>query len=161
MVELGDDTVMGPFDDNPFGATPLDNASDVNPCEEDCKPLPDYSHCTLEQLQRVFTQRKRKRPRDRLALFTAIESRLNRPVREAKTWKAYREKYKRLIPTELLRRPTEIAEPYPLTYPTKAAFDATIWAVRSERAPLTKMLKTLYHEVLPHRVWVPGCRTLL
>ncbi len=137
---------MSLFGDNPFGATPLDNAGVVEPCEDDCKPLTDYSRSTLEQLQHVFAQRKRKSDRERLALFTAIESRLHRRPRPAKTWAEYARRLKAEGVSSI---------------PSQEEFDATIWAVRSERAPLMKMLKALYSEVFPHRVWVPGCRTLL
>lgn len=67
---------MSLFGDNPFGASVLDNAGVVEPCEEDCKPLPDYSRHTLEELQRIFKNRKRRTSRERLGLLTAVESRL-------------------------------------------------------------------------------------
>lgn len=135
---------MGLFGDNPFGATILDNAGAVEPCEEDCKLMPDYSGYTLAQIQRA--EKRRGNTRLRVALFFAVESRLGRPIRDP-AWTDYAAYEAERIAFEHTHK-----SPALRTFATREAFDSTVWAVKSERKPLTAILNRLRRELFPHRI---------
>lgn len=135
---------MSLFGDNPFGATVLANAGDVEACEGDCTLLPDYSRCTLAQIQKA--EKRTRKQHQRVALFYAIESRLSRPIRDRAwtdyaTYEAEHAAFERKFKAPALR-----------TFATREAFDSTVWAVKSERKPLTAILNRLRRELFPHRL---------